>query len=196
MYSKQLKKIKLIYVGDTKSINLEIIAKSFNLLKKLSINYVLIGNLSEIKNYLHKIKFNKKKIIEVFSIKECLKLSKDALFVFNIGDNKKSKADNIINQIIISNNLAKINQQDLITMPINKSVIKKNISFNGVTEFLAKINDNRTYMLMKGENFSIIPLTTHINLKHVYKFVTEKNIHDSLTEIIQINEKKNYNIIK
>ena len=29
-------------------------------------------------------------------------------------------------------------------------------------------------MLMHGENFSVLPLTTHINLKNVYKDLNEK----------------------
>ena len=45
-------------------------------------------------------------------------------------------------------------------MPINKSEIKKKINFNGVTEFLGNLNNSKTYMIMKGNSFSIIPLTT------------------------------------
>jgi 4-hydroxy-L-threonine phosphate dehydrogenase PdxA len=36
-----------------------------------------------------------------------------------------------------------------------------------MTEYLAKINKRNTIMLMHGEKFSVIPLTTHINLKDV-----------------------------
>ena len=39
-----------------------------------------------------------------------------------------------------------------------------------MTEYLAKINNTKTKMLM-WEKFSIIPLTTHINLRNVCKFV-------------------------
>ena len=57
---------------------------------------------------------------------------------------------------------------DLITMPINKSVFKKKIKFIGMTEYLGKINKCETMMLMHGEMFSVIPLTTHINLKNMF----------------------------
>ena len=40
-----------------------------------------------------------------------------------------------------------------------------------MTEYLAKINKKETKMLMYGEKFSIIPITTHINLKDVSKTV-------------------------
>ena len=43
-----------------------------------------------------------------------------------------------------------------------------------MTEYLAKINKKRTIMLMYGEKFSVIPLTTHINLNDVKKFLNKK----------------------
>ena len=45
-------------------------------------------------------------------------------------------------------------------MPIDKSLFKKKIKFIGVTEYLGKINNTSTAMLMHGENFSVLPLTT------------------------------------
>ena len=38
---------------------------------------------------------------------------------------------------------------------------------SGNTNTIAKINNKSTIMIMIGEKFSIIPLTTHINLKDV-----------------------------
>ena len=34
-----------------------------------------------------------------------------------------------------------------------------------MTEYLGKLNKKSTIMLMYGDKFSIIPMTTHINLK-------------------------------
>ena len=56
-----------------------------------------------------------------------------------------------------------------INCPINKSILPNQ---NGVTEYLAKkckIKKNTEVMLIKSKNFSVIPLTTHINLKQVSK---------------------------
>ena len=50
-------------------------------------------------------------------------------------------------------------------MPIDKSLFKKKIQFIGMTEYLAKINKQKTIMLLYGDNFSVIPFTTHINSK-------------------------------
>ena len=62
----------------------------------------------------------------------------------------------------------------LITMPINKSIFKKKIKFIGMTEYLGKLNKKSTIMLMHGDKFSIIPITTHINLKNVHKYIKSK----------------------
>ena len=48
---------KYVFLGDTDSINIEIIAKSHNYLKK-KIQYVVIGNKKELKEYLIKIKLD------------------------------------------------------------------------------------------------------------------------------------------
>ena len=39
-----------------------------------------------------------------------------------------------------------------------------------MTEYLAKINKKNTFMLMYGEKFSVVPITTHINLNKVINF--------------------------
>ena len=52
----------------------------------------------------------------------------------------KKKYKNLINQINISNYLSNKSKIDLVTMPINKALFKKEIEFTGMTEYLAKIN--------------------------------------------------------
>ena len=44
-----------------------------------------------------------------------------------------------------------------------------------MTEYLGKLNKKETFMLMHGDKFSIIPMTTHINLKNIYKYINTKN---------------------
>ena len=43
-------------------------------------------------------------------------------------------------------------------MPINKYEIKNNENFNGITEFLGKIDKNVSFMLMKGDVFQLFLL--------------------------------------
>ncbi|WCL51309.1 4-hydroxythreonine-4-phosphate dehydrogenase PdxA [Leptospira sp. GIMC2001] len=60
---------------------------------------------------------------------------------------------------------------DLITLPLSKEwVIRSgNKKFQGHTEALAKFFGKHTFMLMAGDNWNVIPLTTHIPLKDVSK---------------------------
>ena len=80
------------------------------------------------------------------------------------------------------------------TLPINKSLFKREIEFTGMTEYLEKINHRRTIMLMHGEKFSVIPLTTHINLNDVNKFLDKKYLDKSLNEIIVQIQRKIYKL--
>ena len=80
------------------------------------------------------------------------------------------------------------------TLPINKSLFKKEIKFTGMTEYLAKINKKRTMMLMYGEKFSVIPLTTHINLNDIKKFINKKYLDKLLNEIIFQAHRKIYKL--
>ena len=80
------------------------------------------------------------------------------------------------------------------TLPVNKSLFKKEIDFIGMTEYLAKINKKNTFMLMHGEKFSVIPLTTHINLNDVKKFLNLKFLNKSLIEIINQTKRKIYGL--
>ena len=190
MYTKTLNN-KLIFVGDLKSVNLEIIAKSYKQLIKKNIKIILIGNIDETKEYFVKIKF-KIKIIELFSIEDHLNFNNKNIFIFNVGSNSIDKPNMILNQIVISNNLSKHKSYDLITMPIDKSIIKKKNKFNGVTEFLSQVNYKKTFMLMRGENFSIIPLTTHIKFKNILNEFNAINLYKDLKDIIHIISKKRF----
>ena len=190
MYTKTLNN-KLIFVGDLKSVNLEIIAKSYKQLIKKNIKIILIGNIDETKEYFVKIKF-KIKIIELFSIEDHLNFNNKNIFIFNAGSNSIDKPNMILNQIVISNNLSKHKSYDLITMPIDKSIIKKKNKFNGVTEFLSQVNYKKTFMLMRGENFSIIPLTTHIKFKNILNKFNAINLYKDLKDIIHIISKKRF----
>ena len=195
MYTKVLNN-KLIFVGDLNSINLEIIAKSYKHLTKKNIKIILIGDIDEIQKYFIRIRF-KVSIVELFSIEDHLNFNNKNIFIFHAGSNSTDKPNLILNQIVVSNNLSKHKSYDLITMPIDKSIIKKENNFNGVTEFLSQINFKKTFMLMRGEGFSIIPLTTHIKFKNILNGFNAKNLYKDLKDIIYIINKKkiNYNEI-
>ena len=78
-------------------------------------------------------------------------------------------------------------------MPIDKSVFKK-MKFNGMTELLANLNNKHTVMLMYGEIFSIVPLTTHINPKNIFKNISSRKIEILLKIIFKSLKNKNHNL--
>ena len=76
------------------------------------------------------------------------------------------------------------NISGVINLPINKIHLnKKNI---GVTEFLAlkcKVKKNSEAMLIKSDNFSVSPISTHIDLKKVSKKINKDLIVKKTTTI-------------
>ena len=115
------------------------------------------------------------------------------LNIFDIENISKKKYLNILNQIKLANFLANKTKYDLVTMPINKSLFKKEISFVGMTEYLGSINKKRTLMMMHGEKFSIIPITTHINVRNIYKSIKANKINNFIKEILKNLRKPIYN---
>ena len=191
LYMSNRKKIKkYVFLGDTDSINIEIIVKSHSFLKE-KIQYIIIGNILEFKKYLIKLK-KKIRVNEISDPISFKNYNKNFINIFNVENYYKEKYKNLVNQIKLSNKLSSNTKYDLITMPINKSIFKKKLKFIGMTEYLGEINKCETIMLMYGENFSIIPLTTHINIKDVYKELNPLKINKKLKTIINLlNVKRN-----
>ena len=189
---KKLKIKKYIFLGDYDSINIELIIKSFNFLKH-KVDYILICNKNDfIKNiYLKKSKLKINEILDPINFHN---YKKNHINIFNIENISRKKYINLLNQIKVSNNLANTTGYDLITMPINKSIFKKNMDFIGMTEYLGKINQTTTLMLMHGDKFSIIPMTTHINLKNISRYINYKFVNSFLKKIFFNIEKNQYKL--
>ncbi len=180
---KKLKiKKKYIFLGEIDSINIELIIKSFNFLKS-KVNYILICNKEDLIKSIF-FKRSNLKINEILNPLNFNNYKKDKLNIFNIEDISDKKHINLLNQIKISNHIANSTKYDLVTMPINKFVFKKKIKFIGMTEYLGNLNQSPTLMLMYGEKFSIIPMTTHINLKNISKYINSKIINNFLKIIL------------
>ena len=183
---------KYIFLGDTDSINIEIIVNSHSFLKK-KIEYLIICNRLEIEYYIKKIK-SKLKIKEILDPIKFSNYNKDFINIFNVENKSRQKYKNLLNQLKLSNKLSKNTGYDLVTMPIKKSIFKKEINFIGVTEYLGKLNKVKTFMLMHGEIFSIIPLTTHISIRDVHKELTNNKRFSILTKIINLLFLKKYGL--
>jgi len=185
-----VKKKIIIILGEPNSISSEIFLKSLNYIKKTKLNFIIIGNYSLLKrqaDYLNlKININ----FTFFKIDNF----KNVKFNFvNINykqtkpfDLKSNKSDIFVKNcfqsavLMLKKNLA----DGLINLPINKSKFTKS-KYNGVTEYIADKtnNKNKENMLLFNEKFSVIPLTTHIPLKEVYKQVSYKKIEKACKNI-------------
>ena len=187
---KQKIKKKFIFLGEEDSINIELIINSFDFLKN-KVHYILLCNKDDIikNNYFKKKKI---KINEILNLFNFMNYKKHMLNIFNIENISRMKYLNLLNQIKIANNLSNITRYDLITMPINKAIFKRKIDFIGMTEYLGSINKKSTLMLMHGDYFSIIPLTTHINVKNIHNYINIKIINNFLQKIKKNLSNKNY----
>lgn len=185
-------KKKFVFIGDIDSINLEIVHKSHRHLKN-KVQYILLGNIGDVCKYLKKIK-SKLEINEIINPLDFENYNPNSLNLFNIENISNKKYQNIINQIHVSDYLSNLLKIDLVTLPINKALLKKEIEFTGMTEYLAKINKKSTFMLMYGEKFSVVPITTHINLNKVNKFLNKKYLEKTLNQIIFQTQRKIYKL--
>ncbi len=175
-----MKKKICIVAGEPESINTEIIAKSW---KKLSNNLkkkiFVIGNFNLINDQFNgigiKIKTNKinsisdkfdSKKINIFNVN----LNYKKPFKINIKKKSKyiSKCLNLAHNLCIEKKLI-----GFINCSIDKNIFK---NYDGVTEFLAKKNklNNTQNMLIYGKEFSVVPITTHQNLKNALKKVNKQ----------------------
>jgi 4-hydroxythreonine-4-phosphate dehydrogenase len=180
----------IIILGEPNSISSEIFLKSLNYIKKTKLNFIIIGNNSllekqakylnlKINTNLTLSKINKLKNVKFNFINVDYKQSKP----FNL---KTNNSDTFVKKcfeyaiILLKKNLA----TGLINLPINKSKFTKN-KYKGITEYIADKTNNRNKenMLLFNENFSVLPLTTHIPLKKVYKEISYKKIEKACKNI-------------
>jgi len=193
-----MKKI-LILTGDPNSINSEIIIKSWRKIKSsIKQKIIFISNFRLLSSQL-KVLGYAEKLEKIKNINDNNKSSKikildiDIKFKdpFNINKEETSKF------IKKSLNLAHILAlgpavKGLINCAIDKKLLdKKNI---GVTEYLAfkcNIKKDSVVMLLKGDKFSVSPITTHIPIKLISKKISVKTIENKI-KLINNWFKKHY----
>jgi len=180
----------IIILGEPNSISSEIFLKSLNYIKKTKINFIIIGNYSLLEKQANYLNF---KINVKFKLSEINSLENVKFNFINV-DYKQSKpfnlktnsSDTFVKQcfehavILLKKKLA----IGLINLPINKSKFTKN-KYKEITEYIADKTNNRNKenMLLFNENFSVLPLTTHIPLKKVYKEISYKKIEKACKNI-------------
>lgn len=178
-----MKRPIIIILGEPNSISSEIFLKSLNYIKKTKLNFIIIGNYSLLEKQAKYLNF---KINVKFKLSEINSLENVKFNFINV-DYKQSKPFNLKTNnsdtfvkkcfehavILLKKKLA----IGLINLPINKSKFTRN-KYKGITEYIADKtnNKNKENMLLFNENFSVLPLTTHIPLKKVYKEISYKKI--------------------
>jgi 4-hydroxythreonine-4-phosphate dehydrogenase len=185
-----VKKNIIIVLGEPNSISSEIFLKSINYIKKTKLNFIIIGNYSLLKKQANYLNFKKNINFRLSKIDNLKKIK----FNFINIDYKQSKAFDLKNNktdvfvkkcfecavILLKKKLA----CGLINLPINKSKFTKN-KYNGITEYIADKTNNKDKenMLLFNDAFSVLPLTTHIPLKDVYKEISYKKIEKACKNI-------------
>ena len=98
------KKKKFVFLGDTDSINIEIIVRSHSYLRE-RVNYIVIGDKLELEKYLKTLKTNIKinEILDPVSFKD---YKKNFINIFNVTNIYKEKYKNLFNQLKVSNQLS------------------------------------------------------------------------------------------
>ncbi len=187
-----MKKKIIIIAGDPNSINSEIISKIWKVIN-LSVKkkIYLIANFNLINKQFKRLK-SKTSIIKVKQIKEnsLTKKLKIIDIPLNFKNPFKVSLKNSKKYIIECFNLAHKLAEDnevggLINCPINKKLLHKSKKI-GVTEFLAskcKINNGSEVMLIHNKKLSVVPLTTHINIKNVSKKINVNLIIKKMTTL-------------
>ena len=186
-------KKKIIIVGsDPNSINSEIISKVWgkinpSIRKKL----YLIANYNLINEQFKKIK-SRTPIVKVKELNEnsVLKKLKIINIPLNFKDPFKISLKNskkyVIDSLDLAHKLAQKKEvKGLINCPLSKELLHRSKKI-GVTEFLAskcKVNKETEVMLIHNKKFSVVPLTTHINIKDISKKISKNLIIKKITTL-------------
>ena len=191
----------IIVAGDPNSINSEIISKVW---KKINLSIkkkiYVISNFNLL-NKQFKIIKSKVSTIQVKQIDD--NLSSNKLKIINIPLSFKDSfnvplrsASNYIKDCFdLAHKLSQNKDvKGLINCPVNKRLLHRSKKI-GVTELLAsmcKIKDHSEVMLIHNKKLSVLPLTTHIEIKNVSKKITNQLIKKKLNTL-QKNFKKLFN---
>jgi len=180
-----MKKLIAIVAGEPNSINSEIIAKTWKVIKNKK-NLFVIGNYLLIKNQINKIGL-KIPLSEINSIEQFDNNNK--LNILNITYKFKSifknqkidTTDYVLNCLDVAHNLADEGKiKGFINAPINKTVF--NNKYLGVTEYLAAKNNikDKEVMLIHNNKLSVVPLTTHLEIKNITNKIKFKLIKSKM----------------
>ena len=176
----------VILNGEPNSVFLEIFFKALK--KKYRSHIILISSIKLLKHYMKKFNFKKNiNIIDINNLKK-KKLKKNSINLINIDINlnnykKISPRSNDFIKKSFDTGL-KLTQNGFTNKLINGPISKKsflNKKFPGITEYISsKTKTTKFAMLIFNKKLSVCPITTHVPIKNVPKFINKKNITEKI----------------
>ena len=192
----------IIVSGEPFSIFNEIFLKSINLkkVKNLKRPMILIGSEDLLLKHMEQLNYNLKlNKIDLKNIQET-KIKKNLINIIDVKfdfkkpfDNISSKSTNYIKSCfkLALNIQKKISISGIINGPISKSHFKiKNLI--GITEYLAKLNNknSKEVMLIYNKSLSVSPISTHVPIKNVHKYINKYKIINNVKTIMDFYKRK------
>ena len=177
-----------IIAGEPNSINSEIIAKAWKKSKKRK-NIFIIGSFAILKKQIIKLGI-KIPLMRISKIEDFKKIEKLCVLdvplkfksVFKV--NSSTTSTYVLECFDIAHNLA-VNKKicGFINAPINKKIF--NNKYLGVTEYLSEKNKvkEKEVMMIHNKKLSVVPLTTHIEIKDVTKQINFNLIKTKITTL-------------
>ena len=161
-----------LVAGEPNSINSEIIVKAWKKIDNKA-KIFIIGNYLLIKKQMHEMNLQipLAQVDRFEDIKEKKKLNILNMpldFNSTLKINEKNKKKYVLNCLDLAHKLAlKKKIKGFINAPIDKKIF--NNKYLGVTEYLASRNKvkNKEVMMIYNKKLSVVPLTTHLEIKNV-----------------------------
>ena len=180
----------LIILGEPNSTFSEVLFKYFRskFFKHNKNKIILIGNKKLFQKQMIKLKYNFKikeiSYLKKYTAKEINILNVDYKFKKTFSEITSYSKKYIEKCFELGLKLVEEKKAQFI---INGPVSKKhflNKKFPGITEYVAnKTNSKEPVMLIYNNNLSVSPLTTHIPIKNVYKYVKKRRIINNALKI-------------
>ncbi len=178
----------VIINGEPNSVFLEILFKSLKA-KSFHSPIILISSLKLIKFYKKKLKFKRNINLIYDQNINFYKLHKNTINLIDVKvklNNDKKKISDKSNLFIKKSfeiglkTIKILKSNKLINGPISKKYFL-NKKYPGITEYIAeKSNAKKFAMLIYNKELSVCPLTTHIPIKNVNKYINKKNLFEKV----------------
>ena len=181
----------IIINGEPNSVFIEILFKTLKY-KKFKSPIILISSHKLLKNNLKKINYKKKiYILDKKNVNtEKLKNNSINLIDVELKKNHNFKKISVQSKVFIEKSFnigLDLMNNNFSHKLINGPVSKKNFldkKYSGITEYISNKEKTKKFaMLIYNKELSVCPLTTHLPLKKVSKFISRKNIFDKVNLI-------------